>query len=212
VKRALLIGEYAEAKYHPLTGVDVEIRSILDGDIDVEVREDYGGLTRGGLADFDLLISYVDVGCFEKKTSKSLVAALITFLCDGGGLLAVHNGIFMQHNHELAMALGARLTKHPPYTTLQMRVSDREHPITRHLEDFDIGDEPYTFEMDCLAPRSMLLEYRYGNTWFPAAWCHPYGSGRIVYIAQGHNAETFKNRRYRRLIQQSARWLVGDLY
>lgn len=210
MKKALLIGEYEAAMYHPLTGVDTALRECLSNEFQLDICEQYNELTEETLSQYQLLISYVDVGCYEKKASGKLTAAILKFVLNGGGLFALHNGIFLQHTPELAMALGAYLTKHPPYTTLNISIQNPSHPIVRGLGDFVIEDEPYTFEMDCFTERTLLLTYRFGHSEYPAAWCHRYGKGRIAYVSLGHEATSIRNASLREVIARCALWSCGE--
>jgi type 1 glutamine amidotransferase len=210
MKKALLIGEYTQVKYHPLAGVDREITALLKDSFTVDIMEDYDKLDGKKLDQYDLLISYVDTGRCEDKLHPEFSAAVIPFLCRGGGLFAIHNGIFLHARHELAVALGGRLTKHPPYVTgMAIDIYASSHPIVQGLGNFIINDEPYTFELDAFTDRQILLEYHFGNGVFPAAWCHGYGKGRVVYTSLGHEETSFQQKTYREFLRRSALWAVG---
>ena len=209
-KRALLIGDYEQARYHSLAGVDRELTGLLAGEFGVDIRVDYDRLDAGGLAPYDLLISYVDTGPCEEKLGPTFSAAVISFLCAGGGLVVIHNGIFLHCRHELAMAAGARLTRHPPYVkNIPVAVCEPRHPVTEGMESFTIDDEPFNFELDSFTDLHMLLEYRFGNRVLPSAWCHSYGRGRVVVTALGHEEVTFRHGAYRQFVRRCAVWAAG---
>ena len=212
-KRALLIGEYTDVTYHPLTGVDNEIKELLKDSFTVDIMEDYQKLDSKKMSEYDLLISYVDVGCCAKKLGedKGFVSAVVPYLIDGGGLLCIHSGIFLQHCHEMTTVLGARLMKHPPYVkNMEIVCCPSAHPIVEGMTDFKIDDEPYTFEMNVFTVREPLLNYRFGNEVHPAAWCHNYGDGRVVYTSLGHNEYSFRVPEYREFVRRSAIWAAGE--
>jgi type 1 glutamine amidotransferase len=77
------------------------------------------------------------------------------------------------------------------------------------IGEFDMQEEPYQFIFDQFTEKTILLEYHFEDKVLPAAWAHQFGMGKVVYLMPGHNLEVFKNDVYRRIILQSAQWLVS---
>ena len=206
--KAILFGDYG-SEVHPVDGIDKVIIDLLQDDLEVSCTEDYGSLTREDLAEYDLVISYADR--WKDKTSPKLVDAVLSYVSGGGALVAIHNGIHMGNNFELAQMLGAKFDKHPEYTTLEYKFVEPSHPIAQGLEDWSMGEEPYQFFFEDFCEKTVFLEYTFdGKTW-PAAWTIEYGLGRIVYIAPGHDLRSFENPALQKLILRSSRWARGVL-
>lgn len=207
--RALALGHYTDARYHPFAGVDQELEGIFEGRINVRSTDEYALLRPEQLADYRLFISYAEF--VSEKLTPGQTASLLSFVAQGGGLLAVHNGISLQRNHELAGMIGARFTHHPPFTALPVHIREPEHPIMQGLEPFVIDDEPYRFDFSPLLETTILAEYEHEGQRWPAAWAHAYGLGRIVYLMPGHQLSAFQVDAYRRLIRNAGLWAAGLL-
>ncbi|MFC4302196.1 ThuA domain-containing protein [Cohnella boryungensis] len=207
--QALALGNYADAIYHPFAGVDQEITEIFQGRIDVRCTGDYGMLNESYLAPYRLMISYTEF--LEQKLSASGTGALLSFVARGGGLLAIHNGISLQRNQELAVMLGGKFVGHPPYTTLPVRIRERQHRIMDRVEPFVVEDEPYRFEFNPHVRTTILAEYEHEGEYWPAAWTHDFGLGRVVYLMPGHELSSFLVGEYRKLILNAGLWAARIL-
>jgi len=202
--QALALGNYSDAIYHPFEGVDKEIEQIFQGKIDVRSTGDYGMLNEEYLAPYRLFISYTEF--LEEKLSPARTAALLSFVARGGGLLAIHNGISLQRNQELAAMIGGKFMSHPEFTSLPIRIREPHHRIMDRVEPFVVDDEPYRFEFDPFIRKTILAEYEHDGEMWPAAWTHEFGLGRVVYLMPGHQLSAFKVEGYRKLIVNAGLW------
>lgn len=207
--QALALGSYSEVKYHPFAGVDREIEQIFAGDLQVHSSEDHGLLHKETLSDYKLVISYTEFS--DEKIPAEQSGALLSYVAGGGGLLVVHNGISLQRNQELGAMLGAHFTHHPAFTSLQMSISAREHPIMQGIEEFVITDEPYYFERHPYFETTVLAEYPHEGAMRQAAWCHEFGLGRVVYLMPGHHLPSFSVEPFRQMIRRGGLWAAGLL-
>ncbi|TFE29528.1 ThuA domain-containing protein [Cohnella luojiensis] len=202
--RALALGNYSDAIYHPFEGVDKEIEQIFREKIDVRSTGDYGMLKEEYLEPYRLFISYTEF--VEEKLSPARTAALLSFVARGGGFLAIHNGISLQRNQELAVMIGGKFTGHPDFTSLPVSIRQPNHRIMDRVESFTVDDEPYRFEFDPFIRTTVLAEYEHEGEKWPAAWTHEFGLGRIVYLMPGHQLSSFKVEAYRKLILNAGLW------
>ena len=207
MKKALLIGNYVDVQWHPLTGVDDEIKRILD-DFDTEITENYSVLEIADLLKYDLIINYADT--LETQATPDFAGALLGYVAGGRGLLTIHNGIIAQSIPEIEQLIGASFTDHPPHEVIEY-VPVNDHPIMENVGSFSIDEEPYQFEMDNLARVTLILEYIYKGESYPAAWVRRYGKGRSCYLQPGHNKATFTNEGFRSLLRNAALWCIGDI-
>ncbi len=207
LKKAILFGDYTNANWHPVTGIDRELSEILADEVEVVCTEEYGDFQRQDLEPYDLVITYADR--WQDKTTPALVDAVLAFVSGGGGMLCLHNGIIVS-DYELSQMFGGTFTGHPPFETLQFKVtSSTEHPIVEGVTDFSMGEEPYQFDFDAFTEKTILLKYQYEEKLWPAAWAQTFGKGRVAYLAPGHNVQVFQNPMFRRLVSNSARWALG---
>jgi hypothetical protein len=142
--------------------------------------------------------------------------AVKEFVRDGGSVLFYHNVTYISpHNEDFRDVLGAVTEGHPPIRTFKVRVTNREHPITRGVRDFVVTDEQHfmTYEKD---RKYLLLEsvnedglaWRNLGTSAPAGWAYDYGEGRVCYLAPGHLLTALWNPEYEKLQQNAVRWLL----
>jgi len=206
MNNVLLLGDYEDSYWHPLNGVDDEIKRILSG-YEVTVCADYAGLTLEKLREYDVVVNYIDA--WQKNGSATLAGTFLCYVAGGGAMLTIHNGIIAPGHPELGQMTGAAFTTHPPHEVIAYEAVGG-HPITDAQEPFSIDEEPYQFNMDPLADVTMLMEYVYHGERYPAAWLRAFGSGKICYLSLGHNAESFKEAGFERLIKRSVMWLTGD--
>lgn len=201
-RKCLLLGEYTHPRFHPLQGVDRQIGEILADLLTVQCSENKKLLLGEHLAGYDLCIAYNEL--WNETVSPQQTAGLLSYVSGGGGLIVLHNGVSLAKRYELAQMIGAKFTGHPPYAPLNFKVQD--HAVTEGIEDFTLDEEPYRFDFDPFTDKTVLLEYESEGERYPAAWCHSYGQGRVVYLMPGHHEPSFLHPSVRKLILQAAAW------
>ncbi len=205
-RKALVLGDYEDAPYHPLSAVEEEFVSVLGDEWELTFTDDYRVLEAGGAAGFDLFVSYAD--CWFKELEPS-AAGLLSFVAGGGGLLVVHTGVALQKRRELSPMMGAFYEGHGPYGRLEYKATDVRHPITEGIAPFAMNEEPYRFELYPISGATVLLEYRDEEGTWPAVWAHEFGLGRVAYLQPGHHRPSFDAPEVRRLLANAARWCGG---
>ena len=205
MKKAVLYGNYTNYLYHPLKGVDDEIKSIFEKDLDINATEDLNVFSPETLKETELVILYKDD--LDTNVKAEHAAPLISYVACGGRLLVLHNGISFYDGYEYFQMAGGKFEHHPEIRNLIFHGSNN-HPVTEGIENFVIFDEPYIFEFTSHTPRKVFLEYEMDEVKYPAGWTVDYCLGKIVYLMPGHTTESFKNESYRRLIVNSYRWLA----
>ena len=89
-------------------------------------------------------------------------------------------------------------------------IRDRNHPITRGMENFQIHDETYHgvwFAKD----NHVLLTTDHPTSDATIGWTRQYGPARVVFLQGGHDSKAYANPNYRELIVRSIRWTAGEL-
>ena len=207
MKKTLLLGDYKNAQWHPMRGVDEEIKRVLDG-FDLTISEEYPYLKLSDMQAYDLIINYIDA--WGKRGGADFAGALLGYVAAGGALLTLHNGIIAHSVPELEQLAGAAFTGHPPHEVLEY-VAAGAHPIMKEVQSFSMDEEPYQFEMDKLARVNVIMEYVYKGEKYPAAWVRGYGRGKSCYLSMGHDAASFANEGFAVLLKRSALWCAGEL-
>jgi len=88
----------------------------------------------------------------------------------------------------------------------KVKVSNTKHPVTRGVTDFQIFDETYKgyYVADNVKP---LLTTDEPSSTPTIGWAKKYGKSRIVVLQSGHDAPTFENPNFRRLLKQAIFWV-----
>lgn len=96
---------------------------------------------------------------------------------------------------------------HGPRAPFKAKVADKNHPITRGLEDFDADDELYA-KLQGDAPIHVLLEA--DSDWSkktePLAFTLEYGKGRVFHETFGHDTKALENPKVQQLIVRGCEW------
>lgn len=85
-------------------------------------------------------------------------------------------------------------------------IMEQCHDIMKGIEPFELEEEPYRFIFDPFTDKTVLLQYEYEGDFWPAAWCHTYGIGRVVFLMPGHHEPSFLQPSVRSMITQAAKW------
>ena len=93
--------------------------------------------------------------------------------------------------------------------TIQVTVVDREHPITKGVEDFVIHDETYGGYWVAPDVKVLLKTDHPGNQPGPIAWTTCYGNSRVAFLMLGHDHQAWQNSNYPKLLAQAIHWAAG---
>jgi type 1 glutamine amidotransferase len=148
-----------------------------------------------------------------------------TLLQQGVGLVALHHaeGAFNTWE-DYRQIIGARYPLKPQqidgkqFATgtydhdmdMNVKIADREHPITRGLSAFTIHDETYKGNWFA-ADNHVLLTTDHAKSDTTICWTRPSGDNRVVYLQLGHDSKAYVSPNYRELVVRSIRWAAGDL-
>jgi type 1 glutamine amidotransferase len=151
--------------------------------------------------------------------TKEQGKAVKDFVNDGGSALFYHNVTYISpHNDDFRDVLGAVTQQHPPLRPFKVKVVNRDHPITRGVNDFIVTDEQHfmKYEKD---PKYLLLQsvnengltFQNLGTTSAAGWAYDYGKGRVCYLGPGHVITALWNPEYEKLQQNAVKWLLRKI-
>jgi type 1 glutamine amidotransferase len=88
-----------------------------------------------------------------------------------------------------------------------VKVVDPKNPVTKGVKDFGIFDETYKgyYVEDGVTP---LLTTDEPSSTPVIGWSKKYGKSRIVVLQGGHDAPTFENPNFRKLLKQAIIWVA----
>jgi type 1 glutamine amidotransferase len=142
--------------------------------------------------------------------------AVKQFVSAGGAALFYHNVTYISpHNDDFRDVLGAITEEHPPLRPFKVKIVNRDHPITRGVNDFVVTDEQHymVYQKD---PKYLLLQsvnedgltFKNLGSSSAAGWAYDYGKGRVCYLAPGHVITSLWNPEYEKLQKNAVRWLL----
>lgn len=158
-----------------------------------------------------------------------------TFLRNGGGALFLHNStdLARQGTPVLRDIMGGYWLEHTEIRPYRVRISNRNHPITRGVNNFEVTGEHHYNQYD-KDPRYVFLtnesidgwsynniegdkhfDSRIGDIGFgpscASGWAYDYGQGRVCFMAPGHTLEILTHPEYVKLQQNAVRWLLKQI-
>lgn len=141
-------------------------------------------------------------------------ARIEAHLAAGRGLLALHTAsISFSDWPRWREIVGAGWiwghSNHPPHGPVDMRMTQRPHPITAGLQDFNLPEEAYAMQ-DYVGDIEALATVQAPSqaTPWPSLWARELGAARVVYDALGHDSASFNHPTHSRLVKRCALWAL----
>jgi uncharacterized protein len=212
IKLLLITGD--DVGPHPWREMSEATRDVLvaGGKFDVKVCEDPLILeSAAALKNYDLIfLSYYNAK--SPTLSDAAKENLSAFVKGGKGLALSHltSAAFKEWDEYHKMVgrywvMGK--SGHGPRSVFKVKISNKDHPITKGLEDFDQDDELYA-KLLGEGPITVLVEA--DSDWSkktePLAFTVEYGQGRVFQECFGHDGKAIKNPPVAKLIQRGCEW------
>ena len=89
---------------------------------------------------------------------------------------------------------------------LKIEIVNRNHPVTRNMEDFTILDEGY-YNLQTEEGIEPLLVTDHPRCHPVVGWVNRYGRSTSVYLMLGHDRKAYENPSFRQLVENSIHWL-----
>ena len=135
--------------------------------------------------------------------------AVVEFVEHGGSFLNLHNsmGLYPDDGPYLKL-VGGRYIGHGPLERFRVEVVDRQHPITRGVDDFSVADEQHTPPCDETKVHVLLRNRSDTGQTAAAGWAYEPGQGRLCHLANGHTRESLAHPMYQRLMRNAVLWCL----
>jgi len=181
----------------------------------VEATEDAAIFTPEGLADFKAVVFLNTTGNILDQEQKSAFEA---FIRNGGGFVGIHSAADTEYDWEwYGQLVGAYFKSHPRTQEAVIRVENRTHPATSHLQDtWRRTDEWYNFRANPREQVNVVLSLdtssfegsAMGDD-HPIAWYHHFDGGRAFYTGLGHTKESYAEPEFLRHLLGAIFWSAG---
>ena len=142
--------------------------------------------------------------------------AVRDFVENGGSALFLHNVTHVGlTDPNFRDVMGAGYAGHPPIRPYTAKITNRDHPITKGVNDFMVTDEQHYMEYDKDRKNIFMetesvgsLDYRGQGATAPGGWAYDYGKGRVCYLSPGHLLTVLWNPEVVKLHKNAVRWLM----
>jgi type 1 glutamine amidotransferase len=238
-----LVGDYA----HNCDAIRVSLdRLFKDLDLPIDYTTNYYDLSKGLLEPYQLFICFRDNYIFPNGRSQGGFAnaeywitetqgqAVKDFVTAGNGFYSFHSNAFLSRSStNYRDVQGGVGLNHPPLRPFKVRVVNKEHPVTKGVDDFMVTDEQHftiydkdpknillhSENLDGLTFEAVLRDPKEGGpeasgprqnlgTTAISGWAHEYGQGRVVFTAMGHTIHAMWQPEYLKLQKNAVRWLL----
>ncbi len=191
----------------PKQSVDVFAPWLAQQGFEVEIADTLDVYADGPrLAALNLIVPAWTMGQITDAQEKGLCDAVAA----GVGLAGWHGTMCdsFRNSVNYQWMTGGQWVAHPGglKPAYEIRIMDREHPITRGLRDFALHNtEQYYMHVD---PSNHVL----ATTTFddgavmPAVWTRRWGQGRVAYASFGHTNQDFDVPEARTIMQRAMLW------
>lgn len=184
-------------------GMDVETSTTLDSLKDLE-----------RLKGPDLIVPVWTMGRIEADQLGPLCAAVES----GVGLAGCHGGMCdaFREATDYQFMTGGQWVAHPGDDGVEyvVRIADRDHFITKGIEDFTVRSEQYYLHVD---PSNYVLAVtrfpvaagphtKNGPFDMPVVWTRMHGEGRVFYCSLGHSSAVVAMPETRELCRRGLLW------
>jgi type 1 glutamine amidotransferase len=166
-------------------------------------------------ANADVYLFYTSGGQFVTEQQRGLAE----LVAGGKGYVAVHGSNILGWSGDgldpadrpLFDLLGNRYLSHGPghHEGRQLIEIVADHPITRGVDDFELFDEYYEFELADDDIEVLAQRHRADGAVIPIMYTRRAGRGRVVYLALGHDMRSWGEPPVRTLVKQAMVWAAG---
>jgi len=212
--KVLLIAGDDIAPYHDWRDISESTRDVLveSGRFDVKVCEEPMILeSKTALAKYDVIVMTLFTNS-DPSITDAAKENLLSFVEGGKGFVVHHLGsASFKDWDEFGKLCGRKWVMgksgHNPRGVFEAKIVKKDHPITKGVENFRIFDELYSKLQGDEKIEVLVSAYSdFSETEEPLIFVRPYGKGRSVHNAFGHDFKAIKNPAMKKLICQSVEW------
>ena len=212
--KVLLIGGDDVAPYHDHHEITEKTREALAASdrFNVKVCEDPLILeSNAALKGYDVIV----LTRFDRGTpamTDQAKANLLSFVKGGKGFYVQHLGSASFPKWDEFVKLCGRkwvmgTSGHNPRSVFEARIAKQDHPITKGMTNFKIFDELYSKLQGDTEIEVLVSAYSdFSEKEEPLVFTTPYGKGRCVHNALGHDFKAILNPDMQQLIRRSVEW------
>lgn len=189
-------------------------RVLKEDGFSVSVADTLDAFATTNLAELSLIVPVWTMGTIRPEQLKPVTDAVSA----GVGIAGCHGGMCdsFREATEWQFMTGGQWVAHPGDDGVRYRVhvTDRDHPITRGIEDFEVTSEQYYLHVDpavkVLAATPMPVadgpHVPNGPVNMPVIWTKFWGRGKVFYNSLGHQADIVQSEPCLTLMRRGFQW------
>ena len=198
-------------QYHDHDKIGKYLKKVLSVDsFNILLTDDLNFLLPVNIKKYDAIVFYsLALTASEDKIDSLLDAIkgnILNYRNNPVGFVGIHGATTsFQENNEYKKMIGASFISHPDFGSVyDFIIKDKDHFITKDVNDFKLQDELYLFEIH--SDFNTLIFCYYENIERPVAWFKQYGNGRVFYIALGHGIDQISNSDFQKMVINGIKW------
>lgn len=182
--------------------------SFLRAGIQMTYSSNLDDLNSKTLAQYDTIIMYLSAG----NDKPERVKALIDYVENGGGLVALHNTCdAFEGTKEFVDLVGGQFARHGSGWFTATHVKGQEnHPALGGVPEFEVWDETYVHKNLNDDRTDLMVRDEKGRP-EPWAWVRNQGKGRVFYSAYGHNGRVWENFHFQKMVTAATIWASNKI-
>jgi type 1 glutamine amidotransferase len=201
--------------HQPKQVADVLERALKADGFEVEVADSLDAFKDAKkLLGLSLIVPHWTMGKITAEQLKPVLDAVQA----GVGMAGCHGGMCdaFRDNTDWQFLTGGQWVAHPGNDGVKytVRITDKTHPITTALTDFDVASEQYYMHVDpavnVLATTTFPIadgpHVPNGSVEMPVLWTKTYGKGRVFYDALGHTAKVVESEPNLTIMRRGFNW------
>ncbi len=208
IRKKILL--YQGGRYFGITKNHKAFQNILAEYI-VDNYENVDVFSNKDFFDYSTMIFFSQEGELTEEQEKNV----LDFIASGKGFVGLHgvSASFKSHPKYFEM-LGGKFFGHKDIKNIDIKLIDKNHPITEGLNDFSFRDEPYRHDFSMSNEIHILANADYHDKedpeLEPIMWVKTYGKGRVFYCALGHRNLSLKDDLFQKIIKRAVDWVIKD--
>ena len=134
------------------------------------------------------------------------------------GMVLIHHALLNFQNWDLYTQIcglkerGAGIGfKYFPNETVNLKILDKDHPVTEGIPDFTITDETYNIGEPSESGNHLLISTDNKTSMKNLAWTRQYKQSRVFCFASGHDNKVYADPNYRKIVHRALHWTAGRI-
>ena len=201
--KVMVMGGHTEGFHQFAIMGPIYEKFLTEAGFEVMLTENRDDFKADALDPFDVVVCYTTGENLTEDQAQGLLHGIAN---KGIGFVGTHSASdSFKETPGFINMVGGKFLSHPSFwPLLTFKVLDHHHPVVEGVEDFEMEEELYL--METYGHFDLLM-----STWWqgferPITWVKPYGHGRVLYTALGHDKQQTENPNFQKIVVNGVRW------